>query len=759
MRIDRLDLLSYGHLRNKTLDLSLPSAGLTIVVGPNEAGKSTTMRALTALLFGIGPRTVDDHRMGKESLRVGALVSDGAGSAVEVVRQGLTRTPLVDGRGEPLDEAVLAALLGGVERGLYAALFCIDHDELHERSAQLLDPDAEIGRLVFGASLGANTLSGLLKDLDARADALYRPRGSTQQVATALARARELARQARAIRVRSKEWEEAERDLQGLGDEAASLRARSARLHGQASDLQRLNAALPLLAKRSELREQSDELRRRGAVQTVEWAAEVVRAQSLLQEIEAKSRRAVAARDDLRSRLEGVLIPDSLLLAAERIDGLLEGLGRFRKDRLDLPGLVGQLTASTESFTGLLERLGMTETTARRVSDVQLAAVEELAQARTALHERLVFAQAELETLVEETERQERLLDALPDAQDVESLRRVVAVAAPFVEHERSAGRARAEVEGLAGDVGATAERLGLHGLDFAALEGLPTPARAALRRHRERRSDLRERASRLQARSSDLDAKARDLAGRRDELLADESVPSRDDVQAARARRDDGWSLVRAAWLDDVRDDEAIKRWSDGLALEDAFETSLGDADRHADARYDHAVQLANLEQIEVEFASVSEQRNGCEAERQDVDVDALRLDHEWRDLWKPTGVCPANADEGDAWLADLTDLQHVLAEHRKARARSGGARSAGRSTTLRGRRGHGRARPATRGGLAGSGHRAGQRRRRRCAAGRRSATWGPAGHRPGQGGQASPSTGSHGGGGRNGRLGAAVG
>ena len=31
MRIDRLDLLSYGHLRQHTLDLSLPSAGLTLV--------------------------------------------------------------------------------------------------------------------------------------------------------------------------------------------------------------------------------------------------------------------------------------------------------------------------------------------------------------------------------------------------------------------------------------------------------------------------------------------------------------------------------------------------------------------------------------------------------------------------------------------------------------------------------------------------------------------------------------------------------
>jgi uncharacterized protein YhaN len=669
MRIERLDLLSYGHLRNKTLDLSSPAAGLTIVVGPNEAGKSTTMRALTALLFGIDRRTVDDHRMGRESLRIGALISDGYGGAVEVVRRGLTRTPLVDGRGEPVDEAVLAALLGGLERGLFTALFCIDHDELHERSAQLLDPDAEIGRLVFGASLGANTLTGVLKELDARADALYRPRGSTQQVATTLSRARDLAKQAHAIRVRSREWEEAERDLERLGAEADSLRAESGRLHAQAGDLQRLISALPYLAKRSQLRDQRVELGRGGAVQTSEWAAAVARAQGLLHEAEAQTRRAVALRDDLQSRLQGAPIPESLLLAAARIDALLEGLGRFRKDRQDLPGLEGQLAASAGSLAALLERLGMTEATARRVSDVQLAAVEELAQARTALDERLASAMAELEALVEGIERQERLLEGLPDARDVEGLRRVLAVATPFVEQERSAGHEQAEADTLADDIRAGAARLGVRGDDFAALEALPTPAREALRRHREAQNDLRESVARLALRLSGLDDKARELAARRDELLADAAVPGADDVRVARVRRDDGWALVRAAWLDGVRDGEAVSRWSGGRALEEAFETSIGEADQRADARYDHARELANLEQIDVELASLAEQQRACAAERTDVDAVALRLADEWRALWTPTGVCPQSVDEGEAWLARLTDLQHVVAEHRRRR------------------------------------------------------------------------------------------
>ena len=52
MRLDRLDLLAYGHFTNRApLDFS-PPALLHVVYGPNEAGKSTTLAAVSDLLYG-----------------------------------------------------------------------------------------------------------------------------------------------------------------------------------------------------------------------------------------------------------------------------------------------------------------------------------------------------------------------------------------------------------------------------------------------------------------------------------------------------------------------------------------------------------------------------------------------------------------------------------------------------------------------------------------------------------------------------------
>ena len=60
MRLLKLDLLAFGHFRGITFDFS-KSGALHVVMGRNEAGKSTTLRAITGLLYGIPLKTLDAH--------------------------------------------------------------------------------------------------------------------------------------------------------------------------------------------------------------------------------------------------------------------------------------------------------------------------------------------------------------------------------------------------------------------------------------------------------------------------------------------------------------------------------------------------------------------------------------------------------------------------------------------------------------------------------------------------------------------------
>ena len=77
MKLLDLHLLAYGPFTDRHLDLSGGGEGLHVVFGPNEAGKSSALRALRALFYGVPVRTQDDFRHAKTELRVGGLFRGG----------------------------------------------------------------------------------------------------------------------------------------------------------------------------------------------------------------------------------------------------------------------------------------------------------------------------------------------------------------------------------------------------------------------------------------------------------------------------------------------------------------------------------------------------------------------------------------------------------------------------------------------------------------------------------------------------------
>ena len=80
MKFARLYLKAYGPFRDRVVDLPTGTGkDFHLVFGPNEAGKSTILRAVTAFLFGFPERTNDAFLHDYNALRVGAtlLLPDG----------------------------------------------------------------------------------------------------------------------------------------------------------------------------------------------------------------------------------------------------------------------------------------------------------------------------------------------------------------------------------------------------------------------------------------------------------------------------------------------------------------------------------------------------------------------------------------------------------------------------------------------------------------------------------------------------------
>ena len=91
MKILELRLIAFGPFTDRVLDLSSGNHGLHVIFGRNEAGKSSALRALHALLYGIPGQTTDAFLHPYSALRVGGRLRLSSGDEIEFSRASRLR--------------------------------------------------------------------------------------------------------------------------------------------------------------------------------------------------------------------------------------------------------------------------------------------------------------------------------------------------------------------------------------------------------------------------------------------------------------------------------------------------------------------------------------------------------------------------------------------------------------------------------------------------------------------------------------------
>jgi uncharacterized protein YhaN len=168
----------FGIFSEATVD-DLPT-GLTLVTGPNEAGKSTLLAFLRGVLFGFPGGRVRGRR--HEPVNGGRH----GGAVFLVDEQGGTWTAerhveprsfsLKRPDGSLADPGEMARLLGSADSTLFANVFAFGLTELDQ--FEFIDSDAVRERIFSAGVVGAGrSARDALNALDARRSALVRPRG------------------------------------------------------------------------------------------------------------------------------------------------------------------------------------------------------------------------------------------------------------------------------------------------------------------------------------------------------------------------------------------------------------------------------------------------------------------------------------------------------------------------------------------------------------------------------------------------------
>jgi len=673
MKLLSLDLLAYGPFTDVHLDLSAGNAGLHVVFGLNEAGKSSALRALEALLFGIPVRTTDNFRHEHNQLRIGGTLQHTDGSILQIVRRKGNKSTLLAPDGAPLEDRVLDAILAGMDRDRFNCLFGIDHDRLHTGGQELLQLGGEVGQSLFTASLGGVPVRERLQKLDDEANRLFQPRAQLRTINELLKRYEDARDSVRKASLSGNEWQQQDKQVKALVAERQALEKTISDLLQQQARLQRLTHTLPDLATRRALLDQQAAL---GEVQILpsDFPDEYQQVQGKLAQAKETAFRATNAMENLEKRLANLAVPDALLGLDARINDLHLRLGEYDKAQRDQARLTGELAQLQAEIHRLVQDFPIPLTLEAiqqlHVSQPVRKTLRSLADQAQTITTRQERAEQEQRKLMREHQLAVSDLETCPPIVDCQALQDALARARKLGDLEGACGRAESNRTTACTDAERALTRLtGWQGT-LEAAEGLPVPADETILRFAGKLKEADAAQADCLKHIKEIERELDGVAEELDAMQRAGDVPTEADLNDARATRDASWQRIKAHWVDGQDDGEAA-------VLPEAFERAVVHADlladrlrREADRVAKQANLLARQARCERDLSESKVQLTACREARE-------QLQTEWGQLWAPAQIMPLSPEEMRAWRAQfqqlLTAINTLRAQERDVQDVSG--------------------------------------------------------------------------------------
>jgi uncharacterized protein YhaN len=237
VKLRSLKLERFGHFQGATLELG---QGLQMLWGRNEAGKSTLVAALRALLFKY-PAGQYDFRFPDSTLAISASLEFADGSVAEVRREK-NKGWKAQLDGEKLSDDDFKDKLGRPSQELFANVFAFGLLEL-ERGAESIQ-EAGLGAAISGAAVGVQP-DALLAELRKQAEELYSERASKRPINQLAGEIRDLKKQLRESQLPGERFLALQNALSTSQGRGADLRARREILLRRSNTVETALRALP----------------------------------------------------------------------------------------------------------------------------------------------------------------------------------------------------------------------------------------------------------------------------------------------------------------------------------------------------------------------------------------------------------------------------------------------------------------------------------------------------------------------------------
>ncbi len=658
MRFEAIRLPAYGPFTDASLDLREGAGRLEVVYGPNEAGKSSLLRAICDFLFGIHPQTHDNFLHAYGSLRIRASV-ERDGKRLECVRRKAnTKSLRAADDDEVVPEELLRSFVPIESRDVFQTMFGLDAERLQQGGEELLKGQSQFGQLLFSAAAGIEGLHDILEKLNDEAEKLFKPRASTATVAKILDRLRESKDRLREAQVSLTDWNKLQEEHENASAESSRVESEILRRQSETERFKRIQMSLGLLRKRTDLREQLRGVENARILRDG-FAADHQKTDSSLIIKTSEVRDVTRRVGDLWTAVDAIMLPGDLLAREQEILGFHQETGRQRKDASDRLRLQTELRQAESEMAHTLRSLGE-PTSLDRVPDLVVRAadrrsVQDLSTTRASLDTEVRNGQESLADEKRKLDSARQQLGGLPATRSVASLRTAVQYALLVGASEvkaRSLQEAAADERRKMGeDVKALPWPSGVESLENSAL-----PADQLVAEWTGRLDKAEQAAEQAEERLRTAQTEVSTIENRLAALLAGRSVPTLSELAQDRRRRNLGWKAVRGAWLegdiDSVEAREFLEQPGDGPSLAKAYEESVGKTDDTADRLRDEADHVAKLEQARTDLDGARKTAVARAAELEEAQTKRRRFQTEWEELWAPFQVSAGAPRQMAAWL-----------------------------------------------------------------------------------------------------------
>jgi len=678
VRIIRLDLRRFGPFTDTVLDLDGGRPGLHIVYGPNEAGKTSALRALRQLFYGIPHSSTDTFLHDNQQLRIGARLQRGDGQVLECIRRkGRTNTLRAADDNAVVDPALLDRLLGGLGEKLFEQMFGIDHPMLVQGGREIVEGHGEIGQMLFAAGAGISDLRAIQQQLEQEADELFKARGSVPRINAILSELAEARKTVRDAQLPSKIWGEHDQDWRDACLRRHVVESELLALGGRQQHLQRLLDALPGIAARKRLQ---GELAALADVPVLrkDFTSQRVETQSTLQQAEIAERQARQALAEIDAALAAIDLPQSLLDHADEIEQLQKDLGSHQKAMRDRPQREAEhrqlLAEAAATLRSLQPDLSLDDVERLRLTSAEQTRISNLGMRQAVLEKACRDAQLRLSDVRRQIDAIQAGIAGLPPARNAAEVRKSLNRAQQQGPLEVQLAELSEQLDRLLRQAELDIARLGMWSGDLAELEGLSVPPLEAIDGFADRLQAHETELKALRTRFTEEQSAAAETTAELTSLRLEQEVPTAEDLIEARRQRDQGWQLVKRVWRDGQDDPQAeqafVAAFPPANDLAEGYANAVERADHLSDRLRREARRVAKLAQLLAKeqqhshrLAQLAEQIAAKEAEGKSA---AER----WAKLWQAEDISPRQPREMRAWRQQQSAL---VAQARECRELQG--------------------------------------------------------------------------------------